>query len=258
MYAVVTAGVIPQPGEPLYDYTLGKSKALLDVAGKPMVQWVLDALSAANTVEGVVITGLTAEAGVTCAKPLSFIPNQGEMLSNVLTGIKEVVKLAPQASHALIVSSDIPTLTPEAVDWVANTALQTDHDVYYNVIERHVMEKRFPGSNRTYTHLKGAEVCGGDMNVARTLLGTGKDELWQRIIDSRKNALKQASLLGFDLLFLLLIRQVTIEQAEVKVSRRIGLKGKVLRCPYAEVGMDIDKPHQLELLRADLEQRARS
>jgi len=23
-------------------------------------------------------------------------------------------------------------------------------------------------------------------------------------------------------------------------------------CPYAEVGMDVDKPHQLEIMRADL------
>jgi GTP:adenosylcobinamide-phosphate guanylyltransferase len=258
MYAIVTAGGIPQPGEPLYDFTLGKSKALLDVAGKPMIQWVLDALSAASTVEGVIIMGLTAEDGVRCTKPLTYVPNQGEMLSNILTGLKQVEKLAPAASHALIVSSDIPALTPESVDWVAHTALQTDHDAYYNVIERDVMEKRFPGSNRTYTRLKDAQVCGGDLNVARISLGTGKDELWQRIIDSRKNAFKQASLLGFDLLFLLLVRQVTIEQAEKKVSQRIGLKAKVLRCPYAEVGMDIDKPHQLEMLRADLEKRAKA
>jgi hypothetical protein len=63
-----------------------------------------------------------------------------------LTGIKEVVKLAPQASHALIVSSDIPTLT-RSRRLGGEHCLQTDHDVYYNVIERHVMEKRFPGSN---------------------------------------------------------------------------------------------------------------
>lgn len=93
--------------------------------------------------------------------------------------------------------------------------------------------------------------------MARTSLGTGNDELWQRIINSRKNAFKQASLLGFDLLFLLLIRQVTIEQAEKKVSQRIGLKAKVLRCPYAEVGMDIDKPHQLEMLPRTWENRLR-
>jgi GTP:adenosylcobinamide-phosphate guanylyltransferase len=255
MYAIVTAGGIPQPDEPLYEYTLGKSKALLDVAGKPMVQWVLDALSAARTIEAVVFMGLSPEEGLYCSKPMTYIPNQGELLQNILIGIRKVLELAPEASHALIVSSDIPAITPESVDWVVNTALKTDHDVFYNVITREVMEKRFPGSRRSYTRLKEAEVCGGDMNVARTLAATGHDDLWQRIIDSRKSALKQAALVGFDLLLLLLLRQITIEKAEQKVSKRIGLKGKVVLCPFAEVGMDVDKPHQLELMRLDLAKR---
>jgi GTP:adenosylcobinamide-phosphate guanylyltransferase len=255
MYAIVTAGGIPQPGEPLYEYTQGKSKALLDVAGKPMVQWVLDALSGASTIERVVFMGLSPDEGLQCAKPMTFIPNQGEMLQNILSGVRKVLELAPKATHALVVSSDIPAITPESVDWVVNTTLQTDHDLFYNVIARETMEKRFPGSRRSYVHLKDIEACGGDMNLVRTITATGHDELWRRIIDSRKSALKQAALLGFDLLFLLMLRMLTIEKAEKKISKRIGLKGKVLVCPYAEVGMDVDKPHQLEIMRLDLAKR---
>ena len=58
MDVLVTAGGIPQPDEQLYPYTQGKPKALLDICGKPMVQWVLDALSDATQVEKVVIIGL--------------------------------------------------------------------------------------------------------------------------------------------------------------------------------------------------------
>jgi hypothetical protein len=117
------------------------------------------------------------------------------------------------------------------------------------------MEKRFPGSKRSYVHLKGIEACGGDMNVVRTLTATGHDELWRKIIDSRKSAPKQAALLGYDLLLELVLGRLTIETAEKKISKRIGLKGKVLVCPYAEVGMDVDKPHQLEIMRRDLAKR---
>ncbi len=58
MDAIVTAGGIPQPGEPLYEYTQGISKAMLDVAGKPMIQWVLKALDEAATIDKVIIIGL--------------------------------------------------------------------------------------------------------------------------------------------------------------------------------------------------------
>ena len=61
MDAIVTAGGIPLPEEPLYPATRGQSKAMLDVAGKPMIQWVLDALTDAKTVDNVIIVGTDRE-----------------------------------------------------------------------------------------------------------------------------------------------------------------------------------------------------
>lgn len=255
MYAVVTAGGIPQPGEPLYDNTRGAVKAMLDVAGKPMIQWVLDALSGARTVAGVIVVGLPADSGLTCLKPIDYLPNQGQMLQNIRAGLARTLELDPGAHHVLTVSSDIPAITPEMVDWEVNTARETDHDVYYTVIPRQVMEARYPGSRRSYIRLKDAEVCGGDMNVLRTLIVSTKDELWSRIIAARKSALKQAALIGFDTLLLLMFHLITLQQAERLASRRLGLKGRVIISPYAEIGMDIDKPHQLEIVRADLARR---
>jgi GTP:adenosylcobinamide-phosphate guanylyltransferase len=252
MDAIVTAGGIPAPDEPLYAYTQGASKALVDVAGKPMVQWVLDALGGAQKVENVVVVGLDASHGLKCGKPLSHVPNHGGMVDNIRAGTKKVVELNPQAAHVLIVSSDIPTITPEMVDWTISACLETDDDMYYNVVERSVMENRFPGSNRTYTKLKGIQVCGGDMNAVKPWVVLSERGLWNRLEAARKNALKQASLIGLDTLFLILFRLVDLKGAERQASKRMGLKARAILCPYAEIGMDVDKPHQLELLRADL------
>ncbi|TAK14804.1 MAG: hypothetical protein EPO32_00510 [Anaerolineae bacterium] len=252
MDAIITAGGIPKPDEPLFVYTQGNSKALVDVAGKPMIQWILDAISKAKKVENVVIIGLDESASLTCAKKLHYVPNQGGMVDNIRAGTQKVVDLNPSATHVLIVSSDIPTISPEMVDWTVETCLQTDHDMYYNVVERSVMESRFPGSNRTYTKLKGIQVCGGDMNVVKTWVVLSQRGLWNRLEASRKNVLKQASLVGFDTLFMILFRLVDLAGAEKQVSKRMGLKARAVMCPYAEIGMDVDKPNQLEMLRADL------
>jgi GTP:adenosylcobinamide-phosphate guanylyltransferase len=252
MDAIVTAGGIPQPGEPLYEYTQGKSKALLDVAGKPMIQWVLDALDQAATVERVIIMGLPENGGVTGSKIVCYLPNFEDMVENIKEGVKEVMRINPDARHVLIVSSDIPGITGEIIDWVVNAAMETDDDAYYNVITKEVMEKRYPTSKRSYIHLKGMEICGGDTNVVATRLVTQENDIWKKLVDSRKNALKQAALLGFDTLFLLLFRLVDLDDGIKKVSKRLHIKGRAVVCPYAEVGMDIDKPHQLEIMRADL------
>lgn len=252
MDAVIIAGGIPQPGEPLFEYTQGGPKALLDVAGKPMAQWVLDALSNAEKVDSIIAVGLAEDKFLNQKKPVILIPNQGGLLENIRAGIFKILEIHPDCGRVLTSSSDIPSITPEMVDWTISTAEESDHDIYYNVIKREVMEHRFPASNRSYVRLRDMEVCGGDMNVVHSSVITGNDELWQRIVDARKSALKQASLLGLDTLMLMLLRVVSLQGAQMRVSKRLGLRGRAIVCPYAEIGMDVDKPHQLEIMRKDL------
>jgi GTP:adenosylcobinamide-phosphate guanylyltransferase len=255
MDAVVTAGGIPQPDELLYPYTLGKPKALLDICGKPMVQWVLEALGGARRVENVVLIGLAEESSVSCAKPLTFIPNRMTMIENILGGIHKVMEINPIATRVLLVSSDIPGITSEMVDWEIETTLQTDVDLCYNVVKREIMETRYPGSRRTYTKLKGMQVCGGDMNVVRTSVASMNTEIWEKLIASRKNPLKQAAIMGFDTLILTLLGVISLDEAVKKATSRLHMTGRAVICPYAEVGMDVDKPNQLEIMRTELVRR---
>jgi GTP:adenosylcobinamide-phosphate guanylyltransferase len=232
--------------------TGGGYKALLDIHGKPMIQWVLDAIGSSELAENVVVVGLPSTTSLTCRKPLTILPDQNGMLENLKTGIDELLRQDPGTDHILAVSSDIPGITPSMVDWIIRTVSESNHDIYYNVIPRASMERRYPDSRRTYTRLKKMEVCGGDINAVRASLVNPKNPLFSRIIDSRKNPVRQASLIGFDTLFLLLLGQLSLEDAVTKVCKRLGVKGRAIICPYPEVGMDIDKPHQLEILRADL------
>ena len=257
MDAVVTAGGIPQPNEPLYEYSKGDAKALIDVAGKPMIQWVLDALSEAKTIDRVVVIGLSPKSNLTCKKPLTYMSNQGKMLDNLKAGTAKVMELNPKAEYVLFVSSDIPSITGEMVDWMVKTTGETQDDLYYNVVRREEMEARFPGSKRTYTPLKDMEVCGGDMNVARTAIVNQNSEFWNKLIEARKNPAAQASMIGLDIIFKFIFRQLTIDDVIKRVADKLGLKGRAIVCPYPEIGMDVDKPHQLELIRDDMEARVK-
>jgi GTP:adenosylcobinamide-phosphate guanylyltransferase len=250
--AMVTAGGIPQPGESLYEFSQGRSKALIDVAGKPMAQWVLDALSGASSVGRVVIVGLDESSGLKCSKPLAYVANQGGMLDNIRAGARKIAELNPKAEYALIVSSDLPTITAAMVDWVCAQVHPGQDDAVYNVIQREVMERRFPNSKRTYAKLRDMEVCGGDINPASVPLILSHAGPWERIADARKSPVKQAGLIGLDTLLLFLLRALTLDQAAARVSRRLGLRARGVVCPYAEVGMDVDKLHHLEIMRRDL------
>src|SRR4030042_3829900 len=108
MDAIVIAGGIPTADEPLYPYTQGKPKALLDLCGKPMIQWVLDALEGAKSIDRIVIVGLPEDSGLIGSKVQSFMPSQGGMLNNIRSGVKEILKSNPSERHVLVASSDIP------------------------------------------------------------------------------------------------------------------------------------------------------
>ena len=256
MDSVVTAGGIPVAGDPLYEYSRGKPKAMLDVAGRPMVQWVLDALSASKHIQRIVVVGLAEDSGLSSSKPLYFLPNQGGMLENIFSGAKKVLSMNPDAKIIFSVSSDIPALTGQIVDWMVDQVNQSENDVYYNFISKDAMEKRFPGAARTYTKFKGLEVCGGDLTAFQSAMLTTDGGVWRELIANRKSILKQAAVIGYDTLLLMLFRQLTVEGGVQRVNQRLKMNARALHCPYPEIGMDVDKPHQLELLRRDLAARS--
>lgn len=252
MDAILTAGGAPAPGQPLFEQTQGGYKALLDINGRSMIQWTLDALSGSACIDRVVVVGLPEDSPLTCAHPLTLLPNQGGMLENLCAGVSELRKEDPEIRQVIACSSDIPMISSNMVDWMVHTVQESDHDLYYNVIDRATMERRFPGSHRTYVKLKGIEVCGGDINAVDARAVSADNPLFQRIIAARKSPVKQASLLGLDTLLMLLFRRLDLEQTAQVASARLGIRGRAIHCPYAEMGMDVDKPHQLEIARRDL------
>ena len=252
MDAIVTAGGIPQPGDPLYVYSNGDSKALIDIAGKPMAQWVLDALGDSKEVDNVILVGLTRKSELTCKKPLHYVSNQGRLLANIVAGVNKSLELNNKTEYVLVVSSDIPALKGDMVDSLVQNAMQTRDEIYYGVCPREVMEARFPTSRRTYTKLKDMEVCGADINLIHVSMATEHLDTWEKLIGNRKSPLASAAVIGWDTLFQLFTRQFTLQGLVERASRRIGIKGRVVIWDQAEPCMDVDKPHQLEIMREDL------
>ena len=253
MEAILMAGGVPQPGDPLYPYTQGKPRALLPMAGKPLAQWTLDALTAAESIEHIVIVGLSPTAGLQTTKPVSWLPDQGSMLDNILAGLHEVLRHRPDASLTLVASDDIPTVTPEMVNWAAANARRfPEADLIYHVVRRETMEARFPNANRTYLRLKDGDFCGADLNVVHTRMVNSDLAFFRRLIAARKHPLKGAAMIGWKILFMVALRRWTLQQTAEALSAQANVRGVAVEAPYAEMAMDADKPHQIEILRADL------
>ncbi len=246
-----------QPGDPLYVKGRSQSKCLLDINGRPMVQWVLDALNKAVSVESIVIVGFDHANGLTCAKPIVYLPDNGGMLDNLLAGAKYIAPKNAAATHVLGVSGDIPALTGEMVDWIIASVMAQPTDLCLTLVARVAMENRFPTSRRTYFKMRDLEFCAGDIHVVGLpLLLYGDTGPWRKLIVARKKPFRQAALIGFGTILRFLTGRLTLAETEQRVKTRLGITGRALVCPYPETGMDVDKPHQLAIIRDFLNRKS--
>jgi hypothetical protein len=113
------------------------------------------------------------------------------------------------------------------------------------------MESRFPHSKRTFVKLKGQEIAGGDMNVVRFDIVQNNHDLLQALTNARKHAWRLARIVGWRMILKLLLRQISPSDIEDESERILGRRVKIFLSPYAELGMDADKPEQVELLRKE-------
>jgi GTP:adenosylcobinamide-phosphate guanylyltransferase len=249
MDCIITAGGLPGPDDPIYSYTQGQSKALLDMNGRTMLERVVDALQGSRHVDEIVVVGLGHDHGQQFRRPVHHVPDNGGLFSNVLAGINWVRQNREPAGHVLICSGDVPAITADHIDDHIQACQPLDKAIYYTFATRQVIEERFPHSNRTYVKLKGLEIAGGDLVIADPTVADHNQELWNALAEGRKHAWKLARTVGFYFLLKLLLRQLRLEDIENKAASIIGRPTKVIMTPHAELAMDVDKPRQVEMLR---------
>lgn len=252
---VVMAGGIPEPDDPLYTITQGKSKVLLDMHGRTMLERVVDALQNSQNVGEILVVGLGNDMGMTFQKPVTHLPDHGSLLRNALAGIAKMRELHPETNLVLICSADIPTITPAIVDEFIEKCRPYDKGMVYNFVDQPTMEARFPSSSRTYVKLKDAAVAGGDMTLIQADLADTNEEIWEALTNARKHAWKLARVVGLRFMLKFLLRQLSFADIEAAALRITGRPCQIMLNPHAEIAMDADKPEQVELLRKDIESR---
>lgn len=253
---MILAGFSTEKPDPLAVAMGGQRKVLLDVNGKPMVWWVVNALRRSQWVGRIAIVGMGSEDGVDFGTDILYVPNQAKHFDNIMAGIKALQAAEPGLDRLLIGSADIPLLRPETVDWFVGICDSRKDDFFYSIVEQRVMETQFPGAARSYVPMREGRFCGGDLFMVRAAIARNNEQLVRDLLERRKSAFQQVRLAGFGAVIKFLFRRFAIADAEKIGSRLMNCKASAISSPYADIGMDVDKPHQLEMVRRVLGARA--
>jgi GTP:adenosylcobinamide-phosphate guanylyltransferase len=256
MDAIITAGGTITPEDPLYQIANVEKKALIPLVGKPMICWVLDALRSSALIDHIIIVGLQPDELDYQDQKLSFVDSAGGLIENIFAGIAKLRQVNPLVKKFLLLSSDIPLITAETVHGFVEECGDQTADIYYAVVEEKTMEARFPQSKRTYIPFKGGRYTGGDIFLFDMRAANDNNiELGRALTGSRKNALNQARMIGLGFIIRFLLRMMTVHEAARRASAKVNLNGRAVDTRFAELGMDLDKPHQYQIIKASLEER---
>ena len=223
-------------------------KALLPIHGRPMTDYVLNALAASPRVKAPHwISGLDI-------KLLSGSFHQSPSAAGPASSIV-VAAEAGIPYPFLVTTCDHPLLTADMVETFIDGAEQSGADFALGLAPKTIIQPAYPHVKRTYLKFKDVHVSGCNLFYVKNEAGLEAIRFWQAAQNDRKKPWKLASRMGVGTLLRYLTGGLTLDGAFAYASKRLKISAKPVLLPFAEAAIDVDKPSDLELVTGILSGR---
>lgn len=225
------------------------NEALIIIGNYPMIYYVYNALRQSKQIRNIVISGpVEALRNIFPRQDnLHFVSSGQDAIESFSHAVKILQEQGEVTEKILILPTDIPFITTEAIDDFILQCENTEADFYYPVTSKEVNEIKFPGVNRTYVNLKEGTFTGGNLFLIRTKVIEQCLDFGLKLVKRRKNPIAMARLFGFSLMWKFLFKRLGIPTIKRRFYEVTGIKGEPIISQYAEVGVDVDKPSDLNL-----------
>jgi CTP:molybdopterin cytidylyltransferase MocA len=248
---IVPAAGRPEPGDDLWPHTGGRPKALLELDGRPMACWVLDALLAAHSIERIILVGLEHDALPQLSEAITVVPEAGNLVANLYAGIAHLSRPGPAA----FCWSDVPLIRPEMIDRFVETTEDPELDVNVGLVNRRDVPAPFAGPEDSWIRIREGRFTPSNFGLFHTRHAARARCYLEALAPQRKNILRQARYAGTGLLLRLLLGRLSMADAERYIQRRFGLRCRIRTAESPELGLDVDRSIDLERCRSVLASR---
>jgi HAD superfamily phosphoserine phosphatase-like hydrolase len=245
--AVVLAGTRPEGDSLAADFGLA-TKALVPIAGEPMIRRVANTLLDCPSVGRVLVVAqepelLAPHLPSPEVEPRLGFAGGGASIAASLAGVLGTVS-APWP--VLITTADHPLLTPEMIEFFL--AGSRGSDLSLGVVERDLLEAHYPQTRRTWLRFGGGAFTGANLFTAQSERALDALTLFAGAEADRKKRLRLLWHYGPSLAIGAATRTMTLEQGVARLGRRLGLDAAVVPLPFAEAGIDVDRAEDHRLV----------
>lgn len=229
-----------------------ENRALTPLGARTMLDYVTSALREAPSLGEIYVVG-----DVPAGPNYRNVKGGETLLDNLMAGLRAAAAGGSEGDRVLISTSDIPFLTPEAVEDFLRRAVQSGADLCCSYVPVDLCYARFPDMKRTAVKLREGRLTLGNLMLVNPRFLRTHQETIARAYAARKSPVQVARMLGGSLLTRLLLAQfvapslLTVGALEQSVSRLLGGGARAvgIRSEYPEIGTDVDKPADVAIAR---------
>jgi molybdopterin-guanine dinucleotide biosynthesis protein A len=220
-------------------------RALIEIAGRPCIAYLLDALREVAGLETIACVGKPGTLALLkeMAPEVVGVPAQETLVENVLAGAEKV-----SSTQLLLCTVDIPLVTAQTWSEFLTRTRDNDLEAAYPIVRRETVERAFPEGKRTYATLTDAFV------LPRAHLADLKTVI-DAAYRARKNPLAIARLLGLGFVFKAIAKKLSILDLERKMSQVLKCRAGAVEMSDAAIAFDVDKPDDFQLAQSTLQAR---
>lgn len=240
-----------------------RHRALLAIAGVPMLERVIGALEQSGAIGSVAIS--SDDPGLLSSTPVLAAlaePSRGFLAfhrsaSSPAASVADFFATAGGGRSLLVTTADHPLLTPQIVRYFVDHASASEADFVVGMVPATVYRKRFPDQPRTFIPLRGEKYSGANLFLMRTAQAEQVARFWIRAESHRKTPWKLASVFGFGTLTQFFLGRLDLAAAMQKASEVIGASVAAVELPFAEAALDVDKEADRLAVESVFAERAR-
>jgi len=254
--AILLAG--QRPGIDLLAQAYGEQwKALIPVDGEAMLSRVAKTLLASPSIARVLVVAQQPEA--LFVGDCAWLAKEARVAtaistSGIAVSIGALAGTAEAPWPVLVTTADHPLLTPAMIE--ATIAGTQDADVGVGVVSSRTLLAAYPNNRRTWLKFAGGHWTGANLFALRSHKAMPALFAWSEVERDRKKALKLIWHFGALLALRAVTRTITLEAAIAQAGHKLGARIKPIDLPFAEAGIDVDKPGDHALAERILKARA--
>jgi CTP:molybdopterin cytidylyltransferase MocA len=245
--------------DPLLAGTGCSHKALLPVAGIPMIERVAAAVDAAGPFEMLAVS--TDDQDILEAVPTLrrlFSAGKAERSASGASPAASLLayrESIPSEDGLFVTTADHALLTPEMVREFLAAAESSPADVVVGVVPASVFRRAYPDLPRTFIRFRDEAFSGANLFAFKTADSAAVARFWLRAETNRKRPWRLIGLFGIANLLRFVTGRLDTERAMSEASRILGTSVALVPMAYAESAIDVDRPSDLDVVARILSAR---